>query len=60
MTILKQLSHDNAVNEAYVKDPLVIQNGSLRGISDMLNEVSILSPFSKHFGSHSFLLTPTG
>ncbi|KAI6015590.1 alpha beta-hydrolase [Pisolithus marmoratus] len=33
----KDLSHDQAVNEAYLKDPLVKQVGSLKGISDMLD-----------------------
>ncbi|KAI6104891.1 alpha beta-hydrolase [Pisolithus croceorrhizus] len=33
----KDISHDEAVNEAYLKDPLVKQLGSLRGISDMLD-----------------------
>lgn len=33
----KDISHDEAVNEAYLKDPLVKQMGSLRGISDMLD-----------------------
>ncbi|KAI6046316.1 alpha beta-hydrolase [Pisolithus marmoratus] len=33
----KDLSHDQAVDEAYLKDPLVKQVGSLKGISDMLD-----------------------
>ncbi|KIL00856.1 hypothetical protein PAXRUDRAFT_128902 [Paxillus rubicundulus Ve08.2h10] len=33
----KDLSHDDAVNQAYLKDPLVKPVGSLRGISDMLD-----------------------
>ncbi|TFK74689.1 alpha/beta-hydrolase [Pluteus cervinus] len=32
-----ELAHDPAVGEAYLKDPLVKQSGSLRGIADMLN-----------------------
>jgi len=31
------LTHDSAVNEAYAKDPLIKQIGSLRGVSDMLS-----------------------
>ncbi|KAI6145529.1 alpha beta-hydrolase [Pisolithus tinctorius] len=33
----QDISHDDAVNEAYLKDPLVKQMGSLKGISDMLD-----------------------
>lgn len=33
----KDLSHDQAVNEAYTKDPYVKFVGSLKGISDMLD-----------------------
>ncbi|KAH0829108.1 alpha beta-hydrolase [Lanmaoa asiatica] len=33
----KEISHDDAVNEAYLKDPLIKQYGSLRGLSDMLD-----------------------
>ncbi|KAH7883270.1 Alpha/Beta hydrolase protein [Phlebopus sp. FC_14] len=33
----KDISHDQALNEAYLKDPLVKQIGSLRGLSDMLD-----------------------
>ncbi|KIJ65994.1 hypothetical protein HYDPIDRAFT_110115 [Hydnomerulius pinastri MD-312] len=33
----KDISHDDVVNQAYLKDPLVKQVGSLRGISDMLD-----------------------
>ncbi|KJA28801.1 hypothetical protein HYPSUDRAFT_61643 [Hypholoma sublateritium FD-334 SS-4] len=33
----EQLSHDAEVNAAYLKDPLVKQSGSLKGINDMLN-----------------------
>ncbi|KAL4068655.1 Alpha/Beta hydrolase protein [Scleroderma yunnanense] len=33
----KDISHDQAVNEAYMKDPYVIQAGSLKGLSDMLD-----------------------
>jgi acylglycerol lipase len=33
----EDLSHDPEVNEAYAKDPLIKQIGSLRGVSDMLN-----------------------
>ncbi|PPQ93829.1 hypothetical protein CVT25_013538 [Psilocybe cyanescens] len=32
----EQLSHDPEVNNAYLKDPLVKQSGSLKGVSDML------------------------
>jgi len=32
----EDLSHDDAVNRAYVQDPLVIQKGTLKGVSDML------------------------
>ncbi|KAH9485599.1 Putative monoglyceride lipase [Psilocybe cubensis] len=32
----EQLSHDPEVNGAYLKDPLVKQSGSLKGVSDML------------------------
>ncbi|KAG6864787.1 hypothetical protein C0991_007161 [Blastosporella zonata] len=31
------LSHDPTVNDAYLKDPLVKQSGSLRGLKDMLS-----------------------
>lgn len=33
----EDLTHDQAVNEAYLKDPLVKQQGTLKGISDMLD-----------------------
>jgi len=33
----QDLSHDPAVAKAYVEDPLVIERGTLRGVSDMLN-----------------------
>ncbi|KAI5118209.1 hypothetical protein M0805_004699 [Coniferiporia weirii] len=33
----EDLSHDKEVNSAYLKDPLIKQKGTLRGISDMLN-----------------------
>lgn len=33
----EDLTHDPAVNEAYAKDPLIRQVGSLRGVGDMLN-----------------------
>ncbi|KAF9243221.1 alpha beta-hydrolase [Melanogaster broomeanus] len=33
----KDLSHDDSVNQAYLKDPLIKQIGSLRGLSDMLD-----------------------
>ncbi|KDR75615.1 hypothetical protein GALMADRAFT_248137 [Galerina marginata CBS 339.88] len=36
------LSHDPEVNSAYLKDPLVQQSGSLKGISDMLSKGEIL------------------
>ncbi|KAG6857746.1 hypothetical protein H0H87_004162 [Tephrocybe sp. NHM501043] len=36
------LSHDPAVNDAYLKDPLVKQFGSLRGLKDMLSHGEIL------------------
>ncbi|KAG9312173.1 alpha beta-hydrolase [Chiua virens] len=32
-----ELSHDSAVGEAYLKDPLIKLSGSLRGLSDMLS-----------------------
>jgi len=31
------LSHDEAVNKAYIEDPMVIAKGTLRGVGDMLN-----------------------
>jgi len=33
----KELCHDDAVREAYLKDPLIKLNGTLRGLSDMLD-----------------------
>ncbi|KAF9228494.1 alpha/beta-hydrolase [Gyrodon lividus] len=36
-TNYKDLSHDDTVNQAYLKDPLIKQVGSLRGINDMLD-----------------------
>jgi hypothetical protein len=35
----QDLCHDSEVNAAYLKDPLVKQQGSLKGISDMLSKV---------------------
>jgi len=32
----EDLSHDEAINRAYLQDPLVIQKGTLKGVSDML------------------------
>jgi hypothetical protein len=37
--LVQQLSHDAEVNAAYLKDPLVKQSGSLKGIHDMLTWV---------------------
>ncbi|KAF8161353.1 Alpha/Beta hydrolase protein [Crassisporium funariophilum] len=34
----EELSHDPEINEAYLKDPLVKQSGSLKGIHDMLSK----------------------
>lgn len=42
---IQDLSHDAAVNSAYLKDPLVKQSGSLRGISDMLTNVCHIFKF---------------
>ena len=36
---LQHLSHDEAVNNAYMKDPLVKQMGTLKGVGDMLDRV---------------------
>ncbi|KZT41962.1 lysophospholipase [Sistotremastrum suecicum HHB10207 ss-3] len=33
----EDLTHDPAINEAYLKDPLILQKGTLKGLSDMLN-----------------------
>jgi acylglycerol lipase len=38
---VKDLSHDEAINRAYIQDPLVIQKGTLKGVSDMLELASI-------------------
>jgi hypothetical protein len=38
---LQDLSHDDSINKAYIKDPLVIQKGTLKGVSDMLDLVSL-------------------
>jgi acylglycerol lipase len=32
-----ELSHDKAVNAAYMQDPLIQHRGSMRGVSDMLD-----------------------
>jgi len=32
----EDLSHDEAINRAYIQDPLVIMKGTLKGVSDML------------------------
>ena len=37
---LKEISRDPAVGEAYLKDPLVKQVGTLRCITDMFDRVS--------------------
>lgn len=37
----QHLSKDGESNQSYLKDPLIKQKGSLKGISDMLNRVSI-------------------
>ena len=37
----QHLSKDEESNQSYLKDPLIKQKGSLKGISDMLNRVSI-------------------
>jgi hypothetical protein len=42
LPVFKDLSHDPVVNEAYMKDPLVKAEGTLRGIGDMLNGVIIV------------------
>ncbi|EMD32953.1 hypothetical protein CERSUDRAFT_57692 [Gelatoporia subvermispora B] len=34
---IEHLSHDAAINEAFAKDPLAIQKGSLQGLHDMLS-----------------------
>ncbi|KAF9486087.1 alpha/beta-hydrolase [Pholiota conissans] len=44
----EQLSHDPAVNSAYLKDPLVKQSGSLRGINDMLTNGELLLTHGVH------------
>jgi hypothetical protein len=41
----QDISHDEAVGVAYLKDPMVKQVGSLRGISDMLDGVNNQSVF---------------
>ncbi|KAF8963601.1 Alpha/Beta hydrolase protein [Flammula alnicola] len=38
----EQLSHDPEVNSAYLKDPLVKQSGSLKGLHDMLSNGELL------------------
>jgi acylglycerol lipase len=42
---IQDLSHDATVNSAYLKDPLVKQSGSLRGINDMLTNVCHIFKF---------------
>lgn len=38
---MQDLCHDDAVCEAHIKDPLIKLQGSLRGLSDMLNGVGV-------------------
>ena len=37
----QDLSHDSKLNDAYVKDPLIKPTGTLRGLHDMLSQVSL-------------------
>ncbi|KAF9450096.1 alpha/beta-hydrolase [Macrolepiota fuliginosa MF-IS2] len=47
---VEDLSHDKALNDAYLNDPLIKPSGSLKGINDMLtNGEALLASYFKHW-----------
>lgn len=49
LTCAQDLTHDEAVQLAYIEDPLIKEQGTLRGVDSMLRKVGIFSVLGCHF-----------